>query len=48
MRTLLITMLLLITVVFLYQTLIAGDSGMGANINGAGESISEHIRRMGP
>jgi len=48
LRSLLITMLLLITVVVVYQAVVEGTGGMKAHIAGAGKSMSEHIRSMDP
>lgn len=48
MRGILISMLLLITVLLLYQAFAEGDEGMNQHINEAGGSISDHIKGMTP
>ncbi|RCW44157.1 hypothetical protein DFP97_11220 [Paenibacillus prosopidis] len=48
MRGILVSMLLLITVIFLYQAVAEGDAGMKRQIQGAGGTVSEHIRGMSP
>ncbi|CAM4187803.1 hypothetical protein L1N85_11505 [Paenibacillus alkaliterrae] len=48
MRGILAAMLLLITVMVLYQSIAEGDSGMKQQIHGAGGSVSTHIRGMSP
>ncbi|WP_157265781.1 MULTISPECIES: hypothetical protein [Bacillales] len=48
MRGILVSMLLLITVILLYQSVAEGDGGMKQQIDGAGGSISDHIRGIDP
>ncbi|WP_179090196.1 hypothetical protein MHI37_06155 [Paenibacillus sp. FSL H8-0548] len=48
MRGILVSMLLLVTVILLYQAVAEGDEGMKKQIDGAGSSISSHIRGMSP
>ncbi|WP_424768840.1 hypothetical protein [Paenibacillus sp. sgz302251] len=48
MRAILVSTLLLITVIILYQAVAEGDAGMKGQINGAGSAIREHIRGMSP
>jgi hypothetical protein len=48
MRGILVSILLLITVIILYQAVAEGDEGMKQQINGAGGSISNHIRGIDP
>ncbi|NIK80513.1 hypothetical protein FHS15_005703 [Paenibacillus castaneae] len=48
MRGILVSMLLLITVLLLYQAIAEGGTGMKHNIHEAGVSVSGHIRGMSP
>jgi hypothetical protein len=48
MRGILISMLLLVTVILLYHAVAEGDEGMKQQMDGAGSSISGHIRGMSP
>ncbi|MGO4183906.1 hypothetical protein AB4Z45_30845 [Paenibacillus sp. MCAF9] len=48
MRSILVSMLLLIAVIICYQAVADGDKGMKKQIDGAGSSISSHIREMSP
>ncbi|MDQ8738906.1 hypothetical protein [Paenibacillus sp. LHD-38] len=48
MRGILISMLLLITVLICYQAFAEGDTGLKRQMDGAGSSISTHIRGMSP
>ncbi|MGO4548595.1 hypothetical protein AB4Z29_27780 [Paenibacillus sp. 2TAB23] len=48
MRGILISMLLLVAVLACYQAIAEGDAGMKRQIDGAGSSISSHIRSMSP
>ncbi|WP_171056392.1 hypothetical protein [Paenibacillus sinopodophylli] len=48
MRGILISMLLLVAVLACYQAIVEGDTGMKQQIDGAGSSISSHIRSMSP
>ncbi|MCA0756775.1 hypothetical protein KP806_17090 [Paenibacillus sp. N4] len=48
MRAILTAMLLLITVIVIYGSVAEGEDGMKRQINGAGGSVSTHIRGMSP
>ncbi|WP_155971868.1 hypothetical protein [Paenibacillus sp. Soil522] len=48
MRGILVSMLLLVTVIILYQAVAEGDGGMKRQLDGAGGSVSSHIRGMSP
>ncbi|MEV5030423.1 hypothetical protein [Paenibacillus sp. LPE1-1-1.1] len=48
MRGILISMLLLVTVLICYQAVAEGDTGMKRQMDGAGSSVSTHIRSMSP
>lgn len=48
MRNILISMLLLVTVIILYQAVAEGDGGMKRQLDGAGGSVGSHIRGMSP
>lgn len=48
MRGILVSMLLLITVIIMYEAVAEGDGGMKRQIDGAGGSIGSHIRGMSP
>jgi hypothetical protein len=48
MRGILISMLLLVTVILLYQTVAEGDAGMKKQLDGAGSAIGSHIRGTNP
>ncbi len=48
MRALLVAMLLLVTVMLLYQGIAEGDEGMHGQLDHAGHSVSGHIRGMSP
>ncbi|WP_161807556.1 hypothetical protein [Bacillus sp. FJAT-28004] len=48
MRGILVSMLLLVAVMICYQAVAEGDEGMKKQIDGAGSSISSHIREMNP
>lgn len=48
MRGILISMLLLITVLILYQMVAKGDDGMNEQTQRAGGAVSDHIRGMSP
>lgn len=48
MRGILISMLLLITVLLLYQFVAEGETGMNNQTERAGGAISDHIRGMSP
>lgn len=41
-------MLLLITVIILYQAVAGGDAGIKQQIDGAGGSVSDRIRGISP
>lgn len=47
MRGILVSMLL-VTVLILYQAVAEGDGGMKRQLDGAGGSVSSHIRGMSP
>jgi hypothetical protein len=48
MRGILVSLLLIITVIILYHAVAEGDGGMKQQIEGAGSSISSHIRGISP
>lgn len=48
MRSLLITVLLLITVVILYNNVAEGDGGMKQQINRSGDAVGSYVRQMSP
>jgi hypothetical protein len=48
MRGILISMLLLVTVILLYQAVAEGDEGMKKQLDGAGSAIGNHIRGTSP
>ncbi|WP_156889522.1 hypothetical protein [Paenibacillus harenae] len=48
MRSILITLLLLVTVILLYLEIAEGDTGMNRQVNEAGRAVSDHIRSMSP
>ncbi|MBD2870916.1 hypothetical protein [Paenibacillus arenilitoris] len=48
MRSILIAMLLLITVIVIYQAVAAGETGMNRQVHEAGKAVSDHIRSMSP
>ncbi|WP_165279974.1 hypothetical protein [Paenibacillus protaetiae] len=48
MRGLLVTVLLLITVIAIYNSVAEGDHGMKQQVKGTGEAVGSYIRRMNP
>jgi hypothetical protein len=48
MRQLLMTMLMIMTVVYLYTQLAQGDDGTKSHINTSGIRMADHISRMSP
>ncbi|MHA6480509.1 hypothetical protein ACX1C1_01010 [Paenibacillus sp. strain BS8-2] len=48
MRVLLVCMLLLITAMILYSTIVTGEDGIRSRTDGAGSSVSDYIRGMSP
>lgn len=48
MRSLLITMLLLITVLVLYEGVAEGDEGLNGRLKEAGESVHSYVQGMSP
>ncbi|WP_156739735.1 hypothetical protein [Paenibacillus oryzae] len=48
MRSLLITLMLIITVVLVYAAAAEGDSGLKNGVSRSGGAMSQHIREMSP
>jgi hypothetical protein len=48
MRQLLMTMLMIITVVYLYMRITQGEEGMREHITTSGSGMADHISRMSP
>lgn len=48
MRSILISVLLLVTIIILYMNITDGDGGMKDQINESGEAVGNYIRRMSP
>lgn len=48
MRQLLVTILLLITVIALYESVAEGDEGLNARVRGAGEAVHGYLEGMSP
>ncbi len=48
MRQLLMTMLMVVTVVFLYMQIAQGNDGTNSRINESGTRMADHISRLSP
>ncbi|WP_186438533.1 hypothetical protein [Cohnella terricola] len=48
MRQLLMTMLLVLTVVLLYSSIVQGDEGTKARITASGDRMADQISRISP
>jgi len=48
MRSLLITLLLIITAIFIYEGVTGGEGGMNKQVNRSGGAMAEHIRSISP
>ncbi|MEF2246855.1 MULTISPECIES: hypothetical protein [unclassified Paenibacillus] len=48
MRSLLITLLLIITAILIYEGVAGGENGMNTQVNRSGGAMSQHIRQLSP
>lgn len=48
MRALLVCMLLLVTVMLVYSSVVLGENGMRSRTDDAGDSIGDYVRGMSP
>ncbi len=48
MRSILIAIMLIVTVIIIYNNVADGDDGIKNQLNRSGQSMSEHISRISP